>query len=239
MKISISTEHSDFFRKHHAIEFEGLFSPEQIQQLKQFIEQTLIMRLEIRASQFPKTSTYQQFLAGRDLWRDNQGIKKILSHGPYLDALAALTDQRILRLGYDQYFPKVSSNPLEEETKYPQFIDKQVPIEAISSIQGIVGGAIICLEGSSEVSENNSPESPMKYFPSSSGHTLLFGSQANIDFRELLQHPTHSYLLVTLTKQTAVYVYNAVDPNTHTLRDIGYPVSDRLTDKLNPIVFRG
>lgn len=236
MKFSVGTEHFDFFRKHHAIELEELFSSQQVEQLNNAVEQTLQTRLAVR--DIKKTSPLQQLRAGRDLWRDNQAIKKMITHSRLLEAVAQLTDQRILRLGYDQYFPSFTQPFSALEDPYPKFIDKQATIESVSSLQGIVAGVILCLKGQTELPQED-VASALQFFPAYLNQLVIFDSQALVDFHQLLQHPNSSYLMLTFTKPSAVYVYNEEDPNAEALRSVGYHLGDRLSDKKNPIVYRG
>ncbi|QLH36192.1 MAG: hypothetical protein HWD61_08680 [Parachlamydiaceae bacterium] len=45
-------------------------------------------------------------------------------------------------------------------------------------------------------------------------------------------------MLLAFADFRTVYILNENDPHTHTLKHLGYVFGDKLSDKLNPIVYR-
>src|SRR5689334_6697173 len=97
MQFALTADLRHFFEKHRWIEFEGLLSIQESAQLKQEADKTLNERFA--------TQTENRFLSGRDLWRDNPKIKKILFRRNISELASTLFNARPLRIAYDQYFP--------------------------------------------------------------------------------------------------------------------------------------
>lgn len=243
MKHFVAPEHLNHFRKHQIIELEGLFTSEQSVQLFQKVEQTLLERLKIPPHLLETLSPYKKFLAGRDLWRNDMAIRKTVTNHNFLETVATLTDQSILRMGYDQYIPTMASDSQKLDENYTGLFNRQCTVEMISCLQGIVAGAIILLKGEPQLTEQTEQAEQAEpvdqsILPSKPGNVVIFGAQADLDFSQLLKSYNQEYLLVTFTERKSVYVYREADPNTHFLKNLGYNLSDRLNDRLHPIVYR-
>src|SRR5262249_20924646 len=145
---AIAKEQRLYFERHQLLELEGILTETQLYQLKENIHQCLSQN---------KQTIDQLFLARRDLWRKNNVIAKIVKEKDLANIAAELMRAKILRLGYDQYYPCL---PLETKagkllpTALPSdvanFLDKQATLEEISCIQGVVCGLMICLTSANE-----------------------------------------------------------------------------------------
>jgi hypothetical protein len=256
MKFGLSNEYTDYFNKNHAIELEGLLSAATVDLLNDEVERLLAQRLKCPISDIKKRSPDALYKVGRDFWRNSTEIKKTLTAYQLLDIVAKLNNQKLLRIGFDQYIPESDSTGRQEQS-YMQLIDRQATIEQVTCLQGIVAGMIICLQGpqdnktlgaatdtDADTKEQETlvakepVEKGQRFFPLNKGNVLIFNPQAVINFKELLANRGSSYLLATYTHGHGVFVFNPQDANGHCWRDLGYNPGDRLKEKLNPIVYR-
>lgn len=242
MKYAVASEHRDFFQKNGAIEFEGLFSQEQLDRLDSSINQVLQARLKIDASKLEKESSEKQFYAGRDLWRDSPTLKKIITHSMVAEIASELIQYKPLRLGYDQYFPsvqRIGKFSTGEPHAYAKLIDKEKSLNDISSLQGILCGLMICTK-SFKISEPSVSDeaSPVNIFALKAGNAVFIAPDKVIDFRKLQSQLSNNYLLVVYTSPATLYVLREEDSHTHALKRLGYVFGDKLSDKLNPIIYR-
>lgn len=242
MKFTISREHKKFFEERRAIEFEALLEKPQIEQLNAELQAALAKRLSLKVSRLAAQSPENLFRAGRDLWRIDAGVKKLVANTRFAEIAAQLTGQRIVRLGYDQYFPSPMHSifPLENESAYAQLLQTQRSLEAISALQGIVCGLMLCLNDSDTVSDeqHDANAETIKVFSDIAGNGFFFAPSATLDFQNLYKRVGQNYLLIVYTHGKAVYVFNQSDPLHHSLTNVGYSLGDKLKDTLNPILFR-
>jgi len=237
MKFSVAKEHRDFFQKHQAIEFEGLLPPEQVLRFNQAVDEALVQRLGITADKIRHQPPQKLFLDGRDLWRTNPLLKKMVMHLSCAEIASELIEHKPLRLGYAQLFPQIS--PLLFKTHhnndYALFLQQQISLEACSCLQGVLCGLMLCLTGDGE-DETGKPSEGIDIFAKKAGSGIFFHPDLPISFQNLQQHPNQRYLLIVYTHRNTVYRLQPADPQTHALKHCGYVFGDRLTDKLNPIV---
>lgn len=220
MKLAISKEHRHYFQEHQMIEFDALLNPNELKAVNENIQSHLNKK--------DFSSSEQIFLNSRDLWRNSEVLQSIIKQKKLLEVIAELLETKVLRLGYDQFFPTPEKYTFGKNL-YHDLLQQPHTLKEISSLQGVVGGLMFCLTSNSE--EMNST------FPSLTGNGMIFNANAIIDFPYLLSHP-NTYYLVVYTKSTAVFVYNDKDPLSNAFKDLGYNYGDKLLDKTNPIVFR-
>lgn len=135
MRYTIHTQHCDFFKEHHSVEFEGVLSPSELQSLNESIDEALALSMEVRKDELRKHNSKSFFASGRDLWRVSPAIKK-LEVGLKLARIAFdLTQVRPLRLAFDQYIPKT------------EYLNAEIPFIQGCCIQGLVCGVLLQLEG--------------------------------------------------------------------------------------------
>ncbi|MFS8563874.1 MAG: hypothetical protein LVR00_05990 [Rhabdochlamydiaceae bacterium] len=99
MQFTLAAAHQDFFTDHQHIEFNNIFSIEEIKILQDAIHEVLTQReqkiIETRSAK-------ELFKAGRDVWRDHPAIKKIVLHKRLAKIASPLFQQPIIRIAYDQ-----------------------------------------------------------------------------------------------------------------------------------------
>lgn len=242
MKFAITGEHRLFYQKHHAIELEGLCSPTQLKALETAINLTLAERMGLPTQNLGLQEAHTLFGAGRDLWRSHPALKKLATQSSFADIAATLTEQHPLRLGYDQFFPSIKSSLFVQEDPYSQFLQMKSALEEVSSLQGVVCGLMLCLnqakQSEEETQHTSLPDAPIHIFPQQAGNGIFFSPKAKIDWPELFKHEGQRYLMIVYTQAKSVYVLNEADPQVYALKQWGYSLGDRLSDKLNPIVHK-
>jgi hypothetical protein len=220
MKFAVDAAHRDFFRAHLAIEFEAFFALELVLQLRQEVYRILTTRLHLP---FDKASSLQLFMAGRDLWRASPLLRKLAVQSKLADIAADLTEERAFRLGYDQYLshPSPHLDKGEPDHPYVRMTLQPVTLEAVSCIQGLLCGAMICLK---ECTSESS------HFPSSAGNVVYLDPKAPLD----LSKAAGEYLLIVYARAKALYILQPNDPHTHVLKQLGYVFGDSLASKWHP-----
>jgi len=256
MNFSVIGEHRDFFRKHHWIECEGVLSASQQAVLSREMATVLAARLKLPIS---KASANQLFASGHDLWRGAAPLKKIILQKGLAEIAAELLEEKPLRFGYDQLFPPLASVSMGADA-YGAFLKQTLSLREISSIQGIVCGAMLCVVAptinevideevkivdaplesglmSSQLSSQPVPISSVPIFSTTAGNGIFFSPDTPISFEGLRSHSGGTYLLLVYTKPNAVYYRQDLDPHLHDFRNLGYNFGDRLLDRLNPLVY--
>ncbi|HRD55544.1 MAG TPA: hypothetical protein PLC42_04015, partial [Parachlamydiaceae bacterium] len=142
-----------------------------------------------------------------------------------------LIEFRPLRFGYDQLF--VNSKRDDEWNPYKSLILEPAALKDISSLQGVLCAAMICLKSDTDSVAVESP-----FFPKTAGNVTFFSGDALVNFNALMGSGEQRYLMLVYTHPTAIYYLEEKDPKTHHLKSLGYVFGDRLNDKLNPIVYR-
>lgn len=232
MKFSIAYEHRQFFQKEKYIEFDLILTSSQVEELNAAIHLAVNTRLASEKS-VGKRKTYEQFfMAGHDLWRDNETVKKIVTNPQLTQIGADLVETRDLRLGFDQYFPNISKKIhfTGIEKKYEDFLEEKLTLNELYGLEGIACGLLVCLRNAPEGSDES-------VFPKEAGNAIYIAPDYQIDFSKLNLNQ-QDYLLIVYTYNAAYYRLNEKDPHAHTLKHLGYHFGDKLNDKLNPIVYR-
>lgn len=248
MKFSVASEHRHYFQKQLAIEFEGLLNEDQLNELKTACDATLALRLGTKPRQLKELPADQLFLAGHDLWRTHAFIKKIVTMRMLAEIASELIECKPLRLGYDQFFvapPKIQH--LQSTDPLTTLLKQQPTIKEVSCLNGILCGVMLCLTNPEINTAVNDPATtsshtllipPVNLFSKVAGHAIFFHPNARIDFPQLLNHSDQTYLMIIYTQAITQYFLNENDPHTHALKRLGYVIGDRLSDRLNPIVYR-
>ena len=221
MKFAIAKEHRDHFQRSGSIEFENFLSADQLSLFNQAIDQSLSKRLG--ALNNKKESLDQQFLNGRDLWRGDEPLRKLIFQ-PYLAAVASeLVEKRPIRLGYDQFFavPQTSQLSASQEGAYAHFLRQTASLEAISSIEGLLCGLMLCLSMADPKFVHAEDAEGADIFPTQAGHALFFQPQLAVNWGNLYRHPGQCYYLLVYTASLSQYRLNAGDPHAHALQAFG------------------
>lgn len=251
MKFTVAKEHRDFYRKHFRIEFNNLLSAELCHQLMAERLVVLSERLKVSKANFKTTSASSQFMAGFDLWRGNATLKRIILQKSLAEISAELLEVRALRMGYDQLIPALPRIAVStSDDPYCIWLSQILPLQDISSIQGIMAGLIICikapiqndsteLETIPEVLEAEAIKSPIaipSLFSTALGNGVYFSPETPLDFSDLAARQGYTYLLITYTKGISVYCKKDNDPHTNAFRQLGYNFGDRLSDRYHPLI---
>lgn len=225
MKFTTAKEHRDFFQKHHMLEVEGLIPIDQLHLLQKDIHADLAKRLK-------ESDPEKIFAIGRDLWRSSNTVKKTVLSKTLAEIAAEIFEKKPLRIGYDQLFPyPLGIEYRETDGPYYALLKTVSSLEEIGSMQGIVCGLMLCLQGDSE-------DNKISIFPKKAGNGVYFSPKVLMNLEELQKRPNQLFLLIVYTQSTAVYIRKERDPNGNFLRDKGYSFGDKLKDSTNPIVYR-
>lgn len=231
MKLATDKAHRDYFYKHGVIEFDALFTPDQVREMNVTIDNILCKNLGIRRDQLVRQSPQEIFLHGRDLYREDEALKKHVLHRRLAEIAVELTEARSLRIGYEQLFVGETKEPLIENV-YNQFLHQEGTLQNKSCITPVVCGLMLCLEPATF------PEIPPALFPKTAGSGVFFKPDLPFDLTFLSHAQGGRYLLIVYAHPRTVYILNDNDPHTHALKHKGYVFGDKLSDKLNPLIYR-
>ncbi len=221
MKFALASEHRDFFAKNAFIEFEELLSQDEVESLRQHIDEVLAKRLKIKKSDLDRKSAQELFLAGRDLWRDDPAIKKQVAAPRLAEIASVLFKKKNLRLGYDQSW---RTGPITG----PPFLEN-FALQQISCLQTIAGGLIL------QLSPSPPPSFPFSH-PAGSG--IFIKPHFPLPFPSLFQIPRLHLLLIVYCGEKTLYVSEKNDPHTHALKKQGYVFGDLLRNDRHPLLCR-
>lgn len=235
MKFAVASEHRDFYHKNQLIEFNDLLTPEHLAELNKQINEYLATKLGIPAYKVKNASPEAQFSAGRDLWRVNDPLKRMILSPKLAEIGSELIEKKPLRIGYDQLFPEAKPifDPYAVKDNYSNFVQKHRSLHEVSCLRDIACGLMLCLSGPEQMKSET-----QSIFSQTPGSGVYFDPELSVDFNEIEEYGNHRYLLIVYCLQSAVYALNQDDPHTHALKHLGYVFNDRLNDKLNPIIFR-
>jgi hypothetical protein len=234
MKFAADDIHKEFFQKNKTIEFENVFSEEEILLLNNEIYSAISKRLSVPKEKIQGENLQKIFEVGRDLWRVSESLRKITLNRRCGELVHQLVDERLIRIGYDQYFPGLNKASKILKGKYEQFLQYPSSIKDFSSLQGIACGLMIGLKNIPMLSEPNKNH----IFPSKAGSVVFLHQDALIPWPELLDNNGKEFYLVVYAPGTSIYVLNGKDPQSRFLMHEGYGAGDRLNDQKNPIIFR-
>lgn len=230
MNFTVVREHREFFRKHHWIECDGVVSKGELERLVAGIPLVLAERSE--PSFAGKAFDKNGFALGHDLWREGQNLKKIILSRSLAEIAAELVEQKPLRFGYDALFPEVSE--VQNQNAYESFLQTNPTLQEMSCIQGVLCGAMVCVSGSAETSDE-AVETTL--FSRKPGNAVFFSPEWSLPLHEIYANPGFTYLLIVYTKANAVYLAQPGDPHLHNFKKLGYNFGDRLNDGIHPIIY--
>jgi len=198
----VGPEEGRFFRHNEHVEFEDLITKEQAAAL----HQELTSRLSNRSPE-------RMWSEGHDLFRESPLVKKTALSRAIADVAFQLTDQKPLRIAFDQaivtdeFLTPLPNAPLDT-------------LESLSSICPIVAGVLIDLN------------------PDRAGHALFFQPGYPLNLKERLAQPNQCFLLIAYAPEKALYYQRDTDLHTHRLKHLGYVYGDALKEPHHPIVFK-
>ncbi len=241
MRFATSPDHLTFFYENHFIEFENLLSDEQVSLLLNNSFDVLEKRLSISSKELSKLSFEKRFKAGRDLWRENNQLKKMTLNSHFAEIAASLTKERQLRLSYSQFF----SRSVPEKGDYPfPFLTDNSSLNECSSFQNIICGLILQLSDHSlpvhtqREDEDENDQKPLSILPERAGNGIFFLPNTPLSFEPFFTPPFCHQLLIVYSKEPSIYRFEKKDPNTHFLKKIGCGFGDRLEDSTHPNIFK-
>lgn len=240
IKFALAKEHRLHFERQQLLELEGILAPLQIHQLQEKINQ--VISHSAPPKNWKRASVVERnFKEGRDLWRKDQAIRKLVTDKGLAKIASELLGGKFLRLGYDQLLSNVAflNDPLEvlpADSIYAPLLNKPTTLEEMSCIQGVLCGVCICLSSSETITESLLPQNSL--FSNHLGNVVFFSADKSIDFSELKNCPSQEFLLIAYAAKTALYVPNEADAHQHALKKLSYVFGDRLTDELHPVVCR-
>lgn len=208
MKLSVTSQQHEYFQAQHLIVFEGVLSKEEISELEANIDKTLALNLKRTVDQVWRESPEKLFLAGLNLWQSSIPIRKLITSSRLSNVASQLLNQKPMRMGYDLYIKPGNAH----------FLEPLRPFREICCIQGLLGGILICLEGEK------------------AGNMAVFGPELQINPTTVFAGKP--FLLVTYAHPTSLFIRNLSDPMCLVLQKMGYRYGDRLTDALNPIIYK-
>lgn len=212
MKFSISLDQRNFLNKNGYVPFYQLLSDAEIQLLKLGINSGL----------------KQDHKSGRDLWRVDESVKKIVFSKRLVDVVFQLTQKKPLRLAFDQYIPEKSAALLDRNEQVPLFnyFGDEPAFQDKSSINSLVGLLLLVLNGDEESSS----------IGKGGGYFIL--PQAILSKEDLPFSPNQQFLLIGYADMHSQYLYQPLDPHGHFLKQLGYVFGDKLNDRLHPVLLR-
>lgn len=101
MKFALAKEHREFYAHNHYIEFEGLISSSEMITLQEAVTGILAQRL--KPSSLSSRTPHELYLVGRDLWRSDPAMQKIVLKRSLAEIAAELFKHELLRIAFDQY----------------------------------------------------------------------------------------------------------------------------------------
>lgn len=240
MKFSLSKEHLNFFQNHGHIQFEDFLSESQVISLSRAIDLALINKLKLDQNSLSKLSSDQLFLQSRDLWRQNEELRKWTCQQRFASVAADLTCKRTLRLGYDQLLPGYQPNLFKVDV-YKQFLDQELSLTAMSCVSNVACGLLISLSDEVKNEQENSDtlDQSVDIFPFQAGDAVYLNAEALIHLKSLYLHPHQRFYLIVYTDSLSWYQSREGDPHTHEWKqELGYSFNEKLADKQHPIVYR-
>ena len=232
MKLALEGQQQEHYRRHGALEVEGLVTQRQVQELNSAIATALSRRLALAADAVEQQPEAALFMAGRDLWRDSEAMRKFICSPRLAHIAHELTNAKALRVGCDQLFECTTQASLvaREDPQFSKLLEKPRALDEVLCVQGIVTGILIRL------SPAEGPSLP--HIPQQSGNVVFLSPQVLFNIESLYRNKGQRFLLIVYAEERAQYVLRDIDPHTHALKKIGYGFGDRLNQQNNPLVFR-
>lgn len=147
---------------------------------------------------------------GRDLWRVNESLKTMVRCRPIVNVVSQLLNEKLIRLCYDQYLPKIRS-------EYREWTDGTASLRSLSSYRGKSCAVLIPL--------------------SEQGNALFVNPDWKLELNEWIDVEIPHYLIY-YTTLGAHFILNKQDPGSSRMNRLGYLNGDRLKEEINPIVHK-
>lgn len=242
MKFAIAKEHRTFFQKQGWIEFEDLLSNAQLTLVNQAIDQVLAERLNVPFERLRSLSSEKYYLQGRDVWRSSSILQTFVAQTRFAEIAAELIEKKTVRLGYDQFFPPHQATPYLQKSPsiYSHFLEQTTSLEEVSCLRGVACGLLVALGGEENdvhLEQQVSSEG-IDVFTIRPGNVIFFRPAVLVNWSRLYAYPGQRFYMIVYVAASAYYQLQPRDPHTHALKRLGYVFNDKLSDKLNPIIYR-
>ncbi len=226
MRFSLPDSYSEFFARHQILEIENLMTLQDAETLAIKSEELLLKALH----QKPLTlaSNLELWKAGKDLWKEDSDIKKILFRLQLGEISHTLFKRRPIRLAYAQtLFTGDKQDSLFSETEL---------LQSISCITPLLGGVLLCLDTPKNQSEEIELIPNLKAL--SKARAFFFSDTYPIPFAELFKHKGLKMLLIAFAPGKIRYKLEPKDLHTHELKKQGYAFGDSLKEEICPYLYR-
>ncbi len=214
MKFSLSDSFRNFFLKNGLLEIEDILSQEEADTLLQLISEKA-----------PSTLYPELQAAGKDLWKINDEVKKLLIKSRIGEIAGFLFKKRPIRLAFTQTFIPRTSQSLSFTENYS--------IEDISSVDPVLGGVFICLNNSEETISQELPD----FKNQTKGSAIFFSAKYPIPFKDLILQQGLQGILVCFSPVKIRYKLQPLDKTTHFLKKLGYTFGDLIEEKDAPFLY--
>ena len=218
MRFKIKGDHRKVLEKQKFIEFEDVFTLEEIEKVSSHVDQALGKR----AKQLIDTQSCEQlFREGRDLWRDDPALENFICNRGLAQLAAQLFHQNTLCLAFDQAL-RTTLRP-----GYPEATP--ATLQERSCIQPLAGAILIRLHGESH---------PFSMLPKKRENAVLLGPNLILPWEIFFQESRCSFLLIAYAPAKSLYVCEKNDPNLHFLKKLGYGFGDNLNTDFHPLLYK-
>lgn len=221
MRFELSDSFRNFFSKNHLIEFEEILSLDEADLLSSKIDALLPSALGKTPLQC--ASNKELWAAGRDQWKQDPEIKKILLKSRIGEIASFLFKRKQIRFAYTQSIVTGSLQDLP-------FAENHTLAE-ISSMDPILGGVFLSLNSPDESFEE---EILPDFRKQKKGRALFFSATQPIPFPELFRQKGQKTLLICFTEQRVRYKMQPLDVHTHALKKLGYTFGDLILEAEAP-----
>ena len=218
MRFKITGDHRKVLEKQKFIEFEDVFTLEDIEKASSHVDQVLGKR----AKQLIDTQSCEQlYREGRDLWRDDPVLENFICNRGLAQLTSQLFQQNTLYLAFDQAL---------RTTLRPGYAGADTAtLQEKSCIQPLVGAVLIKLSGESH---------PLSMLPKKRENAVLIAPNLIMPWEIFFQDPKSSYLMIAYAPAKALYVCEKKDPNLHFLKKLGYGFGDNLNTDFHPLLYK-
>lgn len=218
MRFKVTGDHRKVLEKQRYIEFEDVFSTDELEKVSQHIDVVLGQRTR---RLIETASCEELFRAGRDLWRDDSILKNFVSNRGVAQLAAELFQQKTLCLAFDQSLRTTLRAGFSGAT--PATVQKK------SCIQPLAGAVLVQLSGQSHSAS---------ILPKKRENAVFIAPQLTLPWEIFFQEPQSSFLLIGYASQKALYVCEKSDPNLHFLKKLGYVFGDHLNTDHHPLLYK-
>lgn len=223
MKFELSDSFHHFFAKNNLIEFENVFSSDELNLLSSKLQNGLKQALNGKPIEIASNKNLWE--AGRNLWMKDPSIQRMLTKSSIGSIASFLFKKRPLRLGYSQsIFNNASDHPFSDSFS----------LATISSMTPVLGGACLCFNSPTTYDQEDAlPDLARQR----AGRIIFFSAEHLINFPSIFSQNGLHCLLLCFVPQKPRYKHQPLDVHTHELKKSGYVFGDILGEKEVPYLY--